>query len=487
MKKAWLGFIAILLCILIPFILIASLGFFIPPQFDLSFLGELKYKVDRLYSVDGPKIVIVGGSSVPFGVDSELMEEMIGMPVVNFGLYATLGTKMMLDLSLGALKKGDVVVIAPETDPQTYSLYFNAEAAWQAADSDFSILFKMSPDDYPEMLGGFWKYTYQKVKYATAGGHLDPAGIYNRASFNDYGDISYERPYNVMTLGYDANTTVRFSPEIISADFIDYVNEYTKKAEKKGATVFFSFSPVNEDGIDESTTLGTLNEFTSFIDENFTAKRISDPNNFIYRSGYFYDSNFHLNDAGMTLHTITLAKDIASALGREILKDTDIPPVPEKPDEPTVPLDEFDENEKYFTFSEMNVGGKLVGYKIVGTTDAGKAEKALQTPTVYNKTAVIMIGAGAFEGCDLLEEITVSRSVRELENGAFSGAPKLTKIHILEPDPELVTVDCFVTDPRDGLCRGMSDKARFYVPAEAVNDYQLGYFWAKYRDYIVSE
>ena len=52
----------------------------------------------------------------------ELMEEMIGMPVVNFGLYATLGTKLMLDLSLGAIKKGDVVVIAPETDPQTYSL-----------------------------------------------------------------------------------------------------------------------------------------------------------------------------------------------------------------------------------------------------------------------------------------------------------------------------------------------------------------------------
>ena len=98
-----------------------------------------------------------------------------------------------------------------------------------------------------------------------------------------------------------------------------------------------------------------------------------------------------------------------------------------------------------------------------------------------------MIGAGALNGCAELEEVTVSRSIRELENGAFAGAPKLTKIHILEPDPELVTVDCFVDDPRDGLCRGMNEKARFYVPAEAVNDYQLGYFWAKYRDWIVSE
>ncbi|MBR6051929.1 MAG: hypothetical protein IKP68_12115 [Clostridia bacterium] len=487
MKKSWKCFIACLLCFLIPFIFVVSLGFFIPPQFDLTFLGELKYKVDRLYSIKEPKIVVIGGSSVPFGVDSGLMEEMVGMPVVNFGLYATLGTKLMLDLSLGAIRKGDVIIIAPETDPQTYSLYFNAEAAWQAADSDFSILLKMSGKDAPKMIGGFWKYTYQKVKYALASEHLDPSGIYNRASFDEYGDISYERPYNVMTLGYDSNTTVKFSPDIISTDFIDYVNEYTKKAETKGATVLFSFSPVNEDGIDPSTTLGTLNEFTSFIDEKFTAKRISDPNDYLYRSGYFYDSNFHVNDAGMTLHTATLAKDIATALGVEIKKTVDIPPVPEKPDDPEFPTVEFDENEKYFTFAEMNVGGKLVGYKIVGVSDEGKAQKTLITPVVYNKKAVIMIGAGALNGCAELEEVTVSRSIRELENGAFAGAPKLTKIHILEPDPELVTVDCFVDDPRDGLCRGMNEKARFYVPAEAVNDYQLGYFWAKYRDWIVSE
>ena len=154
MKKAWLNFICILLCLLIPFSAVVAAGFLIPTQFDKTFLGELADKVDRLYSIKEPKIVIIGGSSVPFGIDSELMEKALGMPVVNFGLYASLGTKLMLDLSRGAINEGDVIVIAPETDPQTYSLFFNAESAWQACDSDFSILFKMSGKDFSAMFGG---------------------------------------------------------------------------------------------------------------------------------------------------------------------------------------------------------------------------------------------------------------------------------------------------------------------------------------------
>ena len=168
MKKAWMAFICVLLCLIFPFIAVVSIGFFTPSQFDKTFLGELSEKVDRLYSTQGEKIVVIGGSSVPFGVNSALMEEALGRPVINFGLYATLGTKLMLDLSLGALGKGDVVVIAPETDAQTYSLFFDPEAAWQAADSDFSLLLKMSSADFPSMSGSPRAYTTKRRSMNTA-------------------------------------------------------------------------------------------------------------------------------------------------------------------------------------------------------------------------------------------------------------------------------------------------------------------------------
>ena len=86
MKRSWITFICILLCVLIPFAAVASVIFFLPSQFGSTFLGALKIKTDRIASIDEPKIIIVGGSSVPFGVDSKQMEEMLGMPVVNFGV-----------------------------------------------------------------------------------------------------------------------------------------------------------------------------------------------------------------------------------------------------------------------------------------------------------------------------------------------------------------------------------------------------------------
>ena len=64
-------------------------------------------------SVEGKKIVIVGGSSVAFGFDSQKIEQAFpGYKVVNFGLYADLGTKVMLDLSEDHISEGDIVIVA---------------------------------------------------------------------------------------------------------------------------------------------------------------------------------------------------------------------------------------------------------------------------------------------------------------------------------------------------------------------------------------
>lgn len=474
MKKSWLNFICILLCILIPVVTVVSLGFLLPSQFDMTFLGELSPKVERLYSVDEPKIVIIGGSSVPFGVDSKLMEEALGMPVVNFGLYATLGTKMMLDLSRGAINEGDIIVIAPETDAQTYSLYFNSEAAWQACDSDFSLLFKISGDNATAMLGGFWKYTVQKTKYFFAKGHLNPEGVYNKASFDEYGNIVYERPYNQMTLGYDTSLVIKYSSEIISGDFVEYVNDYVEYAKSKGARVLFSFAPSNEDALDPETTLESLEEFTDFIKMNFKAELISDPNNYIYRSGYFYDSNFHMNDAGMVVHTANLANDIANALGKELLKEIEIPDVPEKPDIPDVY--DYDENEKYFVFDEIYSGGNVAGYAVKGLSELGKAQSTLTTPKAYNGKLVASIRENAFNGAENLSELFVTENINQINDGAFKNTPNLKKIHILAKDPNMTTVN----NLSGGLTEGMADDAYFYVASSSYDEFSANYFWGVY-------
>ncbi len=483
MKKAWINFICILLCVLLPFAAVVSAVLLIPAQFDKTFLGALSAKVERLYSVEEPKLIVIGGSSVPFGVDTKLLEDLIGMPCVNFGLYATLGTKVMLDLSRDAIGEGDIIVIAPETDAQTYSLYFNAESAWQACDSDLSLLTKIGSDNYSDMLGGFWKYAAQKVKYFSADEHLDPSGVYNAASFDEYGDIVYPREYNVMALGYDSSLIIDFSTDIVSSDFVGYVNEYVEFAERKGAKVYFSFAPMNEDALTADITLEDLEVFTAFIEDNFDAQLISDPNNYIYQSGYFYDSNFHLNDAGTTMHTANLAGDIAAALGTELLMDIDIPDVPEVPEQRGEEEDfSYDENEVYFEFTEVTRSGEVVGYSITGLTDLGKAQSVLTTPRAYDGMKIYAVDTGAFAS-DNVTEIYITANIPTINDGAFANAPKLTKVHILAENPD----DTTVNNVSMGLCDGMAQGAKFYVGADVYGDFVSNYFWGPYADRIAKE
>ncbi|MBP5209374.1 MAG: hypothetical protein J6125_00790, partial [Clostridia bacterium] len=309
-KKILLSVGVFLLCVSVALPMIVTLAF-LPSQYSRTFFGELDEKYERLRDVDGPRLVIVGGSSVAFGYDSALLEELLGMPVVNFGLYADLGTKIMLDLSARQLRRGDVVLLAPELDAQTLSLFFNGASALKALDDRPSMLFSIDGGDFESVWGGVWQHTADKWKYLKEGAP-DPAGIYNSASFNDYGDIKAGlRPENTMTGGYDSQKTVDLSPSIYSEDFVAYLNDYIKAARKKGADVYYTFCPVNAPSLDlssvpqgEADPLAWLSaRLLAFLDERLDCPVVGSPADFVMREALFYDSNFHLNDTGVPLHT----------------------------------------------------------------------------------------------------------------------------------------------------------------------------------------
>lgn len=479
MKKSFIRFICILLLLLIPLSAAAGAGFIIKPQFSELFTAELYDKTARLDSISEPKIVVISGSSAAFGLDSALLGDTMGMPVVNFGLYASIGTKAMMDISRKAIKKGDIIVIAPEMDKQLFSMYFGADSLWQACDGHFSLLSRLSRDDLPAMLGAYWKFAASKFRYSR-GEPLSPKGIYAKSSFNEYGDISYsDRKYNIMAGGYDPTHIIDFSADIVSDDFIDYVNEYAAFAEKRGATVYFGFSPMNYSALKQDIRLEDIEAFTAYLKEKLDCPLLGDPNNYIYSEEYFYDSNFHTNDAGMILHTRRLALDLAEVLGG-IDVNIDIPDAPKKPDGPDGPA-EYDENEKYFIFNEEN--GAVY---ITGVTDEGKALSVLYTPKAIAGNRTVVISSYAFADCRNLTELYVTENVSYISDNAFVGAPSLMKIHILAADPEnpeSTKVNSMGTE----LVAGLPAGAKFYVPRGSLGSYMGNYFWSTYSDYLAEE
>ena len=134
-------------------------------------------------SIEGEKIVVIGGSSVAFGLDSALMEKELGRPVVNFGLYAAIGNVAMMELSMDAIGEGDIVILAPETDPQSLSTYFGTDMILKAIDEDPSLIFRFSEDSRNKLMGGLWAHASEKIADAKKE-NSEPKGIYAAASFD---------------------------------------------------------------------------------------------------------------------------------------------------------------------------------------------------------------------------------------------------------------------------------------------------------------
>lgn len=411
--------------LLLPFIILISAILFTPKVYENTFSAGLNEKFDRLCSIEEEKIIIVGGSSVAFGIDTPLMEEHLGRQVVNFGLYAALGTKLMLDLSRANINEGDIVILAPELDPQTLSLYFSSEHTLEALDDDYSMAHYIRGDAKLSLLGGLWKHAGKKLSYIKAG-IPDPTGVYNSKSLNEYGDVKYEqtdsngnilweRRENVMQLYYDPAKLITLTEDIISPEFIDYLNEYISFCERRGATVCFSYCPMNRLAIAEGTSEEDISAFTDHLEKSIECEFISYIDSYIINEGYFYDTNFHLNEAGVLLRTKTLIEDIMLYTGEYTSVDIKVPEPPALKDA-DIKFQGDDENAKYFTYEKL-ANGSLV---ITGLTDLGKTMETLTIPLGSDHIKVTAIGENAFsEGICKTVIVTEGTNLRNFLDKSF--------------------------------------------------------------------
>lgn len=471
----------ILLMLSIPVSLICF-AFCLPPQYDGSFYGGMKIKIERLRAVEEKKIVIIGGSSVAFGVRSDLLEEQLDMPIVNFGLYANLGTKYMLDLAKKNIREGDVVVIAPEQDSQALSLYFNGEAAWYSADGCFDVLKRIPRENTKDMVFNFFKFVSGKFGYWRSANKPDPDNVYNAKSFNEYGDIAYERKYNVMNGGFDAGTPISFDTDIVSADFIDYVNGYCDDLVKKGAQVLFSFCPMNGAAVEAGTTDDAKKSYYDHLADKLYCPILGNPDTHILDEEWFYDSNFHLNDSGAIYYTALLAQELKSELGDYTPVTITIPNKPVPDDDEGVQgviSEDLVEASKVFDLGGVDVeseGGQVIlrgNWKICGLTDHGKTLSKVVIPDMLAGIPVVEIADNAFCDNEVLSELVFGKNISVVTPNAIADCPNLKGIYItsLNPDSYHPAKDIF--DGMPNCC--------FYVPESVYySDYITDYFWSPF-------
>ena len=466
----------IIASIVVVFLLISMLlsmigfVFLTPSQYTASYYGVLPMMYENLKNTQGNKIVMIGTSNIAFGVDSELIEEELAKDgknyqVCNFGLYGAIGTKAMLDLSRDYIKEGDIVIFSPELNAQALSLYFSGIEMWRGIDGHWEMLLDVASEDMKAMVGAYPTFLGEKMSYLQKEETVNTGLVYSSASFNTRCDMkNADREYNVLLGGYDSNNLISLDGDLYGDEFCDYVNAYYEDVKKVGAKMYFSFCPMNEKSIVDKSK-EAVESFYSVISEKLDFPIISSPNTYIMESEWFYDSNFHVNEAGMTYRTIRLIEDLKNVFGLTSPVETEIP---EKPQPPQTDLVEGN-NEFLDCFlyeeSESN-------YIITALTEKGKNLTEITIPTTYQGKQIVSFKKEVFSGNTTIKEITIQENIRMLEDASFSGCTALEKIILEQTSPEKISVGY-------DLMNGTGN-CFIYVKQEAVTTYLNNYFWSTY-------
>lgn len=419
---------------LILFPLLVLLGaFVIPPQYGRTYLAEFPEKMRLLSESDGRKIVIVGGSSAAFGVDTALMEEELpAYRVINYGLYAAMGSRMMLETALEYAEPGDILIFLPEQNTQTLSMNFDAGLFLEAVDGQWKARPEkgLSGEEKKALLEALPLFAYHKIRYDLTGSAPDPKGVYQKASFNARGDLDYAgADHNVMRGYYDANFLIRYDAAYPDDEFTDFLNRSARIAAGKGAALWYAFAPANRLAIADP---GAADSYAAALSERLTFPVVGDPKNSILDPEWFYDTNYHLNHAGRTLYTKNLIRMIKARLADTSATNITVPAAPALPEE-----------------------------------DSHLSAAELAAALAYTRNA-----SGA------VTEITVPASIIFLPDGFFRQYPELSRIHFDNQKPSDISVG---TEMLEG------SNADIYVPKDALSDYLTDYRFSLYADRIHGE
>ena len=456
-----------LLVLIIPVTLLCW-GFFLPPQYGETFMGELKHKVQLLRETEGKRIILMGGSSVAFGIDSALLEQHFpDYRVVNFGMYAALGTTVMLDLSEPYIREGDIIILIPEQQAQTLSDYFDAAVMWQGVDGAYELLLSLTPEQQGMMLGHFPGFAAQKFAWLLRGNPPQPEGVYRRDSFNGYGDISCDLcSRNMMPGGFDTATPIRFDSSLVTAEFAERVNAYAVSVREKGASLWYAFCPMNAAAV---VTDSDVDGFYTSLQERLSFPIIGNPHDSILEPGWFYDTNFHLNASGKIVYSRNLIRGMKAMLLDSSPTQISIPSVPEPAE--TALWQGDDSHREYFLLEEIN--GSIA---VTGVTEAGTLQPSLTVPSIWNGRSVTAIAANAFSNCGQLQTLIIQKNIRSIADGAFSGCSALTRILVQALSPSGCNVG-------RGLLNGTD--AKIYVSPDALSSYRTDYFWSVHAQNIL--
>ncbi len=286
------------------------------PLFSLKIGGDDKKYIDdptaliiekttRLKHLKSPKLILLGGSSSFFGIDSNKLQDDLEMNVVNMAQFAGFGLKFMLQQTKGNTKEGDIVLLNFE-----YFLKLNMRSEVEEKIKRFhpesATLINGESTTFTENLIYNFQNNIESIATILIRSMIKESDTYKFSrTANEYGDNIGYLPYE-----NEANRSKMKKTDYRYYEGIQLIKNYLKDIENNGGDGFIMFPPISEYA--SNLNKDVYEKYYRDFKIAFGNRVICSPYQMVFADSLFFDSPYHLNAYGRKLRTermIEIMKD----------------------------------------------------------------------------------------------------------------------------------------------------------------------------------
>ncbi len=303
------------LCILLGIVLLGSyVALRINPDYNREYVAATISKMEKLKKVEVRKIVIVGGSNASFGIDTDLMEQQLNIPVVNMALHGGLPVKYIIEQVKRNLNKGDILIFSKEYEGLK-------DESWNAMNGmEVSKVPTYYPSQAHTILGDRTLFestvsgVFASIKKNIANHPIEGMGEINSV----YDSRAFKRD-NIMPEyirgRYQQDSKERALTRLDkNSSLLKGLKEYKTYFDKKGILFYLTPPVVVKGYFKEASIMPFWNSFSAHTG----IPLLSHVKNYTYAKKYFFNSHYHSNVIGRKIRTESLIEDIVNS---GLLKD----------------------------------------------------------------------------------------------------------------------------------------------------------------------
>lgn len=250
-----------------------------------DYITAIVEKHQRAEAMKGPKALVIAGSNIAFGIDSEIIEDSIGMPVTNLGLTGGLGAEFILNEAKALLKPNDIAILSLEYLVTLEGDYQNKYKAKEALPGTAAYF---SKDLNAELIIANYNMRNRLIHFSDKS-TSNKSPIYNKTYFNERGDLTSH--HGKAPLDKLISTGI---PNYNNFDVVDCIEAFSKYCKQNNIKLFYAYPSLAELGYGKYGSY--IDRFVSKLNKIKDIEFIGDFRSSVQPDSCFYDSIFHLTE-----------------------------------------------------------------------------------------------------------------------------------------------------------------------------------------------